>query len=131
MVLVCIPYREVLFDLQVVVNQPSHGIVDLVRANVTCPADIDGDLSNGAIVVNGHILSGAFKDGVPPANPTSVLEHAAAHPQECSRPPLRRFKEREDRRYGSDVVKYPPLESCRSGMVGAEYVLLASFPCTF
>ena len=79
-------------------------------------SDIDGDLSNGAVEFCGYRLGGVLKDGVPAPNPTSALEHAAAHRQECSRPPLRRFETREDRIYGSDVVKHPLLSSYRTGI---------------
>lgn len=81
--------------------------------------------------VCGHILGGTLKDGVPAPNPTSAFEHAAAHPEKCSRPPLLRFETREERRYGSNVVKHPLRASCRTGIAGAESVLLASSLCTF
>lgn len=114
------------------VNQPLQGVVDLVRVNARCLVDIDGDLSNRAVEVCGHILSSALKDySVSASDPTSALEHAAAHPQECIRPPLRRFEKREGKRNDSDVIKHLLLASCRTGIAGAESVLLASSPCTF
>lgn len=93
-----------------------QGVVDFVRVNLTCLVDIDGDLSNGVVGVCENIFGSALRDDVPAPNPISAIEHEAAHLQEYSFPPLRRFEAREDRRYGSNVIKYPLLVSCRTGM---------------